>query len=1034
MLLGACTALAVTAPADGQTFGRSKVQYDRFDFRVLPTPHFNVHFYPAESLATADAARMAERWYERHSALLTHSFETNPLIFYADPPDFQQSNVVEGEIGVGTGGVTEGSRDRVIMPFTGIYADNDHVLGHELVHVFQYRIAASLPGGINNIGQIPLWLIEGMAEYLSLGRNDPNTAMWLRDAARRNDLPTIKQLTNDPRYFPYRYGQALWAYIGGRWGDPMVNQLFRAALREGWEKSLQSQLGMKADSLSAQWHAEIRRQYAGVLGRTAPDVLGRGIINVKEHGDQNVSPAVSPDGRYIAFFSSRNLFGIDLYIAEAASGRVVRQLTNITRNPHFDALSFINSAGSFSPDGQRIAVVSFAQGDNEIDILNVSNGRLEKRLQVEGVGAMADPAWSPDGRTIAFSGVSGGISDLYVFDLETNVSRQLTNDREAQLQPAWSPDGRTIAFVTDADPNTNFETLRFAELRLATIASTGGAVRLLPHPPRGKAINPQFSAAGDALFLVADQDGISDIYRMALDGGGMTRVTSVATGVSGITGSSPTMSVARGTGDLVFSVFDKGGFSIRTLSPAQAQATVVADARSATPGTVTGSAPGVLDAPDVAGVLPPSTSVGPVPSARSFVDRGLASPAVGLPGALPTTTKPYRGGLSLEYVGGASVGASIGGGFGTGLAGGVAFGFSDMLGNKLLNTALQVNGTVKDFGGQLQFLNRARRLNYGVIAQHIPFASIYGGVNLADIDVGGGQTAQGLVYTRIYQRQYFDDLQGVVQYPLSSTRRFEFTAGGQRQSVGVEVESTYVVGDQVVRESRRGAASGFDPLTFATGSVAYVGDYSFFGFTSPVAGGRYRFEAAPYFGTISFQTVLADYRRYFFRKPFTLAIRGLHYGRYGAGADDERMQPLYIGQNGLIRGYDPADFRVEECTTTAGTGDCPEFARLNGSRLGVASMELRIPLFGTRQLGLLNVPFIPLEISPFVDAGVAWRGGDTPKFRFDRNTTDRVPVFSTGITARVNVLGYAVLEAFYAHPFQRPGRGNVFGFQLAPGW
>src|SRR6185295_19122979 len=117
-----------------------------------------------------------------------------------------QSNVIEGFIGQGTGGVTEGARDRVIMPFTGVYAESDHVLGHELVHVFQYKIAQASRGGLNSVGRIPLWLIEGMAEYLSLGRQDPNTAMWLRDALRRNDLPTLNQLTRDPRYFPYRYG------------------------------------------------------------------------------------------------------------------------------------------------------------------------------------------------------------------------------------------------------------------------------------------------------------------------------------------------------------------------------------------------------------------------------------------------------------------------------------------------------------------------------------------------------------------------------------------------------------------------------------------------------------------------------------------------------------------------------------------------------------------------------------------------------------------------------------------------------------
>ncbi|MEO7521911.1 MAG: peptidase S9, partial [Gemmatimonas sp.] len=383
--------------------------------------------------------------------------------------------------------------------------------------------------------------------------------------------------------------------------------------------------------------------------------------------------------------------------------------------------------------------------------------------------------------------------------------------------------------------------------------------------------------------------------------------------------------------------------------------------------------------------------------------------------------------------GGAQVGASVGGGFGAGLAGGIALGFSDMLGNHLLNTVVQANGSVKDFGGQAQYLNRSRRLNYGLIAQHVPAAGVFSSVNSETFNVDG-QTVNGLVYTTVYQRQYFDDLQAVVQYPLTSTRRFEFTGGGQRQSFGVEVESTYVVGTQVVDQRRRSVPTGVPALNFATGSAAFVGDYSFFGFTSPVAGGRYRFEAAPYFGSINFQTILADYRRYFFKRPFTLAVRGLHYGRYGKGSEDERMQSLYIGQNALIRGYDPSDFRVEECSTGDGAQDCPEFARLNGSRIGVASMELRIPVLGTEQLGLINLPFVPLEISPFIDAGVAWRSGDSPKWRFDQNTSDRVPVFSTGVTARVNVLGYAVLEMFYAHPFQRPGRGNVFGFVLAPGW
>jgi outer membrane protein assembly factor BamA len=102
--------------------------------------------------------------------------------------------------------------------------------------------------------------------------------------------------------------------------------------------------------------------------------------------------------------------------------------------------------------------------------------------------------------------------------------------------------------------------------------------------------------------------------------------------------------------------------------------------------------------------------------------------------------------------------------------------------------------------------------------------------------------------------------------------------------------------------------------------------------------------------------------------------------------------------------------------------------------MAVANAELRIPLFGSREFGLLNLPFLPTEISPFVDAGLAWNQGDRPRLSFDRTSTDRVPVVSTGVSARVNLLGYAVGEVYYAYPFQRQERGWHFGFVLAPGW
>ena len=1013
----ALVALPLAAPtAHPQYFGRNKVQFDRFNFRILPIDHFDIYFYPAESLAVTDAARMSERWYHRHSELLNFRFNKNPLIFYADPPDFQQSNVIEGMIEQGTGGVTEGAKDRVIMPFTGSYADNDHVLGHELVHVFQYRIAESMKGGLTNIERIPLWLIEGMAEYLSLGREDANTAMWLRDALRRNDLPTIQQLTTNPRYFPYRYGQALWAYIGGTWGDERVARAFRTSLELGPDAGFQRALGMSTDSLSKEWHAAIRREYGPVLaGRTPPNEVGRAVVSAKTEGGLAVSPVISPDGRYVAYFSGRGLFGIDLYIAEVATGRIVRQVTSTVESSHFDALSFISSAGTWSPDGTRLAAVVYADGDNELVILDAVGGGTERRIRIAQIGGMADPAWSPDGRTIAFSGLKGGISDLYLYDLETRQTTQLTNDKEAQLHPAWSADGRTLAFATDRGEETDFSRLRYGSMRLAMMDVATREVRLIQRLGRGKMINPQFSPDGNSLYFVADPDGVPDVYRLDLQGGAVARLTSVATGISGITLLSPALSVARRTGDVVFSVFDRQDYSIRALTAQQASGSgVTSPAGLAT-----------------AAILPPASGL---PS--STVSRNLTSPEVGLPPPFQVASKPYSSSLSLDYVGGPTVGASFGGTYGGGLVGGIAFGFSDMLGDRILQTVVQAQGEIKDIGGSLLYLNRSRRWNWGVQGYHVPLLGAFATYENVPVNVGG-QPVTGTIYTQIVQRVFYENLSLVTQYPFSTTRRLELSAGMDRIAFDLQVDSFVVVGGQVLDQWRTDVPAG-TALTFATGGLALVGDNSFGGYVGPIAGGRYRFEASPAFGSLNYTTLLADYRKYFFLRPFTLAFRGFHYGRYGRDAEHPRQQELFVGQPGLIRGYDVGSFDPSECQATAGDQGCPVFTRLNGSRILAANAEFRIPLFGSSRFGLLDVPFLPLEVAPFVDMGAAWNKGNDPSdrigWRFDRATDERVPVFSAGITARTNLLGFAILEAYWVRPFQRPGKSSFWGFQIIPGW
>jgi hypothetical protein len=1003
------------APASAQYFGRNKVQYEHFDFRVLETPHFRLHFYPEEEQPARDMGRMAERWDARLSTIFNHQLTNRkPILLYANQPDFQQTNAVTEQLTEGTGGITESLRDRLIMPLTGVYRDNDHVLGHEMVHEFQYDIAhdprSTGPGGRGGgIDQLPLWMIEGTAEYLSLGRDDPNTAMWMRDAVLRNKLPTIKQLTNDTRFFPYRYGEALWAYVGGKYGDRAVVDVYKAALKAGFDPGIRKALGISSDSLSKEWIAATKAAYAPIIAsRTVPQQVGEPLLPVKEDGESNLSPVISPDGKYVAFFAARGLFGYDLYLADALTGKSIKRLADVSTSTEFDALSFISSAGTWSPDGRKFAFIVYQKGNQEIAILDVASRNVERQIAVPGVGAIQNPEWSPDGNRIAFSGTDGGVSDLYVYDIPSHKAKQLTHDRFADIQPAWSPDGRSLVFSTDRNSGTDFSTMTHGPMRLAIIDVASGAITPISVFSTGKHINPRYTPDGTAIYFVSDRSGVSDLYRVSLNGGAVSQITNVATGVSGITDLSPAYSVSPTTGRIVFSVFERQGYGVYALNPDRAVGTAVQGTES------------------VAGLLPPASAL-----SSSTVVQYLADATTGLPSDGAFKVSPYHATLALAAAGQPTAGIATGNG-GTYVGGGTSFYFTDILGNRNLGIGVQATGTLKDIGGEVMYQNLEHRFNWAIDAAHSPYASSFAQASPTTV-TSGGQQFQGELIQQFTQRVFVDQLTLITQYPFSTIRRAEFSVGATRLGFNTHVDELVVVGNQVVQENSFDTTSA-PSIKYGQAAAALVGDNSFFGFTSPITGWRYRFEVAPTFGDLQFESALADMRKYFFAKPVTFAVRGMHFGRYGTDAESNQLTPLFVGDPSIVRGYSAESFDPAECTTNqSNPNSCPEFDRLVGSRLMAASAELRIPVLGTDRLGLIRSP-LPVEISPFVDAGVAWSRGDNPTFEFARTSSSRIPVFSAGVSARANLFGYAVIEAYYAHPFQRPSRNWVFGFQLAPGW
>ncbi len=660
LVMGVTTTLALASTVGAQGyFGKNQVQYNRFQWRVLETEHFRVHYYKEEKAAVEDAARMAERSYARLSRILGHEFrERKPIVIFASRTDFAQNNMF-GDLGEGTGGVTDAARQRNVLPLTGDYRTFEHVLAHEMVHQFQYDVFSRGRAGANlqalQTFFPPLWLAEGMAEYLSLGTDHKFTDMWMRDAALNGDIPSIEQMTLYPdRYFAYRFGESLMKYIGERWGDQVIGQILEALPNVGIERAFRRELGLSLEELGDDWKDALQKQFLPtVVNLDRPRRFADNILSPKKSGGNIfLAPALSDDGSKIVFLSDGNFLRgevfIDLWLADARTGKRIRRLVKSTTNPNAEELRLLYSQSSFSPDGNQVAYVGQRNGKDVLYLTRTRGGQTRRiDLPVDGV---LNPVFTPDGQHIVFSANKGGITDLAMVAVDGTGYRALTNDLHGDFMPSVSPDGKTIAFASDRGAETDFDVLRFSRWKISLYDLASGRITVVPNQP-GLSINPQWAPDGKSLAYITDRNGVPNVFLYDFGTREHYQLTNVAGGVSGITEFSPALSWARTADRLAFVHFEKKGeYTVWTVdnpralkkepyrAPAAAAPALIASTGGAngsitvtaipsapTPTTPSGT---VAVAPVIPGV--PATTAPRLPT--------TPTPATALPGA--TAPKP----------------------------------------------------------------------------------------------------------------------------------------------------------------------------------------------------------------------------------------------------------------------------------------------------------------------------------------------------------------------------------------------------------
>jgi hypothetical protein len=852
-------------------FGKNNVHYDKFEWHIYTTDHFEIFYYPELEKHIERVAGYAESAYQQISADLKHDLSTKvQLILFKTHSEFEQENIDPSAGQEGVGAFAEPGQHRMVMP---IDSPPDQLYGlivHELTHQFEFDI---IPQGLIR-RNVPLWVNEGLSEY-ERGQWTPLDLMMVRDAAIADIVPKMTETeaygnAGSARFVPYNLGHAVFEFIEAKFGKEGVRQFIfslRKSVVGGGEDAYEEALKMKKEEFDQAFERYLKDRFKPFRDKERPADYGRDLSPNREKTPfvEAISIAPSPSGDLIAVTTFNRKDGeIDVILVSSKDGSVVRNLTNgFDKDMGFDHIiqngeRFEMPWMTWSPRGDRLAYFVRTNKERALIIQNVLTKKIEQKIAMKSVDEPESPNFSPDGKTIAFAALRGAVGDIYAVDLATEKITNLTEDNFNDSGPTYSPDGKYIIYVARVSGNEklfrlDLDTKKKTQVTFGTVDETA-AQFIDDHTLvfSSTATDPNVPLEPD----VARNGNIYNIWTLDMKNGELRQYTDAVGG--------NWSAVALNEGQaarIAFVSYYKGDYTLHTLERKEPLHTA-ASSDFGSPGAA------IIDfQPPLQHTLVPDNMRKKKTFEKMFLE-GRPPVNVGV-----TNSGDVYGGTSVT--------------------------FGDVLGDKQFNFTVASISQYRTFS--MSYINIGQRFQYAI--QGYSQTLFYYG------QVGG--TFYDPTYSPFISRDQAQSTQTIQGgsitgiYPIDRFHRWEVTGGLMHidQQFNDPTLQAYSNAYQTSSTGQTLTTTG----TLMPLSVALVRETTVFREFGPLAGStaRLSYEYAPAVaGLLSRRTIDADVRHY-----LRLGSTGLLATRIrGYRSEGDFPGFMYFGGNGDLRGYDYLQF------------------------------------------------------------------------------------------------------------------------------